>query len=100
MTRPVLPRSDAAWREEQRRVLRILQAARVDKSRSAAWSRFVAVLARSLAAAIDPDLPTDEERYNAARKQMHEALALPPPQAGATTPRGAPSRGDLCGRGG
>lgn len=80
MTRPVLPRNDAAWREEQRRVLRILQAARVDKSRSAAWSRFVAVLSRALAAAIDPDLPSDEERYSAARRQLHEALALPAPQ--------------------
>ena len=81
MTRPVRPRDEAAWRLERQRILRILQAAQLDRVRSAAWSRFVILLARARAAAIDPDLRTEEERFTEAKRHLRDALPMQPPRS-------------------
>lgn len=81
MSRPVRPRNDAAWRLEKRRILRMLQAAQLDRVRSAAWTKFVILLARALAAAIDPDLRTEDERFNEAKRHLRDALPMNPPRS-------------------
>ncbi|MFO0726486.1 MAG: hypothetical protein U1E65_22055 [Myxococcota bacterium] len=61
-------------------MLRILQAARLDRSHSAAWSKFVALIARALAVTIDPDIADEEERFTLAVRHLHDALTVPPPR--------------------
>ena len=78
MNRPVSRRSEAAWREEVRRLARIQEGAKLERERPVEWAAFVALLARGLASAIDPDAPGDEARIEAALRYVREAALFRP----------------------
>lgn len=78
MTRPVLRRSDDGWREEVRRLARIQHAAKLERGRTVEWAALVALLARALAAAVDPDAREDEARLIAAHRYLRDALLIRP----------------------
>ena len=79
MNRPVSRRNEAAWREEVRRLARIQEGAKLERERPVEWAAFVALLARGLASAIDPDAPGDGARMEAALRYVREAALFRPP---------------------